>query len=108
MLSGVETSPGPGSGVGALDKKTNLSVSTYNFNGLGEINKLRRVLMKARCEINNGGIVLFQDTHIKDKSILKLYWKMNYASCCVSTRSVGVITLFYLLCLYVISGITTG
>ena len=84
ILSGVETSPGPGSGVGALDKKTNLSVRTYNWYGLGELNKFRRVLTKARCEVNNGGIVLFQETHIKDESILKLYWKLNYTSCCVS------------------------
>ena len=68
ILSGVETSPGPVSGVGALDKKTNLSVRTYNCNGLGELNKLRRVLTKARCEVNNGGIVLLQETQFKTKA----------------------------------------
>jgi exonuclease III len=65
-----------------------------NCNGLGDTNKLRRLLTKARSEVNNGGVILLQETHIKEDNLLKLYWKMSYTFSGISTRSAGVITLF--------------
>ena len=62
IMAGVEPSPGPVS-----CNKINLTVRTYNCNGLGENNKFQRVLTKSRSEVNNGGIVLLQETHIKNK-----------------------------------------
>ena len=44
-------------------------------------------------EVSMGGIALLQETHIKDEKLIKLYWKMNYATYCVSTQSLGVILL---------------
>ena len=62
-MYGVEPNPGPGT-----CKKTNLAIRIYNCNGLVDTNKLRRVLAKSRNEVSNGGIVLLQETHIKDET----------------------------------------
>ena len=45
----IEPNPGP---------KINLGIQTCNCNGLGNINKLRRLLIKARNEVSKGGLVL--------------------------------------------------
>ena len=54
------------------------------------LNKLRRVLKKVNHE---ECIVLLQETHVKDENIIKMNWRMNYVSCCVSTQSAGVINI---------------
>ena len=43
IMSGVEPNPGPGDGNG--NSRNNLTIITYNCNGLGDTNKLRRVLI---------------------------------------------------------------
>jgi exonuclease III len=91
ILGGIETNPGPSTNV---MPKSNLTVRTYNCNGLGNINKFRRLLIKIRDEVKKGGIVLLQETHITDENLIKTYCKMNYATSCVSTQSAGVLTLF--------------
>ena len=65
----------------------NLSVRTYNCNGLGNIDKFRRVLVNVRREVDHGGVVLLQETHIKDENIIKSYWRGGYVSSCISTNS---------------------
>ena len=50
--------------------KSNVSVRTYNCNGLGVTDKFRRILVKIRKETESGGIVLLQETHIKKKKII--------------------------------------
>ena len=62
--------------------KTNFTVRSYNCNGLGNQNKLRRVLIKVREEVKNGGVVLLKETHIKDESLISMYWKTNFVSSC--------------------------
>ena len=56
----VESNPGP---VLGSVQKSNMSVRTYNCNGLGVIDKFRRILIKIRREVGSGGIVLLQETH---------------------------------------------
>ena len=73
MQGGVESNPGPGPN----NNKSDLEIRTYNCNGLGDINKLRRLFTKVRKEVEKGGIVLLQETHVKDESIIQRYWKSN-------------------------------
>ena len=61
-------------------QKSNMSVRTYNCNGLGVIDKFRRILAKIRGETGSGGIVLLQETHIKNDKIIDTYWKGGYVS----------------------------
>ena len=61
--------------------------------GIG-INYVRRLLTKARTEVRKGGILLFQETHVRDENKIKMYWKTNYISSCVSTQSAGVKILY--------------
>ena len=58
---GVEPNPGPRT-------KINLGIQTFNYNGLGNRNKLRRLLTKCRGEVSKGSIILLQETHLKDDS----------------------------------------
>ena len=87
IKSGIETNPGP-------KDEINLIIRTFNCNGLGDRDKFRRILRKIGLEIKNGGIVMLQETHVMDEDLIKLYWKMNYVTSCVSTQSAGVLTLF--------------
>ena len=66
----IETNPGPQA---TFEPKCNLSVRTYNCNGLGDTNKFRRILVNVKKEIGHGGIVLLQETHIKNENIIKTY-----------------------------------
>ena len=91
LMHGIEPNPGP---EGDKSNKPNFTVRTYNCNGLGNIDKFRRVLIKAGKEVQKGGIILLQETHIVDEDLIKLYWKMKYASSCVSTNSGGVMILY--------------
>ena len=61
-MQGIERNPGPQN----KNKTNNLTIRTFNCNGLGDTDKMRRLLTKARSEVNNGGIVLLQESHIKD------------------------------------------
>jgi exonuclease III len=89
LRQNVESNPGPDKSI-----KPNVSVRTYNCNGLGNVSKFRRLLIKLRLEVQRGGIALLQETHIVDENLIKLYWKMNFVSSCVSTNRGGVMTLF--------------
>ena len=54
LSQGVERNPGP-----AMQKmqKSNVSIRTYNCNGLGVVDKFRRILVKIMSEVGSGGIV---------------------------------------------------
>ena len=68
-VEGVESNPGPAA------NKPNLKVRIYNCNGLGDLNKMRWVFNKSQKDIDNGGIVLLQETHVKDEKIInKSQW----------------------------------
>jgi hypothetical protein len=50
----VERNPGPKQSVDSF------SIITYNTNGLGDKNKMKRLLTKLEPEVNKGGIVLLK------------------------------------------------
>ena len=64
----VETNPGMG------NNKTNLSVYTYNCNGLGDFRKLRRILTKAKPIVEKGGIIFLQETHVINEDNIRKNW----------------------------------
>ena len=48
----VELNPGPNRNNSAPNGKYNLKILTYNCNGLGNSDKMRRVFTKCRPEVN--------------------------------------------------------
>ena len=51
LRQNVESNPGPENGI-----KSNVVVRTYNCNGLGNVNKFRRLLIKLKPEVQHGDI----------------------------------------------------
>ena len=97
----IEPNPGPNHNEDKTDdtkinalKKRISQIITYNCNGLGNPNKLRRLLMKLDNIVKKKGIVFLQETHIVNTDQLKKMWKYNFLSNCVKTNSAGVIILF--------------
>ena len=43
LRQGIESNPGPGPGHGHVPQRANVSVRTYNCNGLGVTDKFRRI-----------------------------------------------------------------
>jgi exonuclease III len=83
----VESNPGP-------EIASKMSVLTYNTNGLRDKQKLKRLLLKIKPLVENGGIALLQETHVVDTEYIKFIWKNKFSSNCVSTNSAGVIILY--------------
>jgi exonuclease III len=69
-------------------------IVTYNCNGLGNPNKLRRLLIKLETIVRGKGIVFLQETHIVNTDLLKNTWKNNFLSNCKKTNAAGVMILF--------------
>ena len=91
----IEPNPGPPK-LPKPDKGPNsFKVVTYNCNGLGNTNKLKRVLLKSGKIVENYGIVCLQETHIVNTDYLKIAWKNNFVSNCKTTNAAGVIILFH-------------
>jgi hypothetical protein len=89
----VEKNPGP-QNVNNKVNKQNISIVTFNTNGLGDRNKLKRLLNKLNPLVEKGSIIFLQETHIVNTEYLKSIWKNGFQSNCVSTNSAGVIILF--------------
>jgi exonuclease III len=89
LRQNVESNPGMG-----RSNKVNFSLVTYNCNGLGDPKKLKRVLTKLTKIVENGGIVLLQETHIVDTTYLQQIWKNKFESNCKKSNSAGVIILY--------------
>jgi exonuclease III len=85
IRSGIEPNPGP---------QRNTEIITYNCNGLGDQNKLRRLLSKSSKKVQNGAIIFLQETHIVNTEVIKSTWKNKFVSNCKKTNSAGVIILF--------------
>jgi exonuclease III len=85
----VEINPGP-----KLPPPEIVSIVSYNTNGLGDTKKLRRTLKKAEVIVNKGGIVMLQETHLKDDKYLKSLWKNKVSLNCKSSNSAGLATLY--------------
>ena len=88
LAQGIKRQPGP------MSKGSNLSIQTYNCNGLGDPKKLKRLLLKLNVFVNKGCIVFLQETHIVDTEYLKMIWKHSFLSNCVKTNLAGVIILY--------------
>ena len=78
LIGGVESNPGPAQPnvKGACLEKSILTIRTYNCNGLGKLDKFRRLLIKCRDEVKKGGVVLLQETHVIDTHLISTYWKL--------------------------------
>jgi len=88
LRQNVEANPG------MAKSKATFKVITFNTNGLGDKKKLRRLLTKVEPIVAKGGVILLQETHLKDTSYLSLNWKFKFESNCNKTNSAGVITLY--------------
>ena len=84
----IERNPGP------ENNSQEFKIVTYNTNGLGDKNKLRRIQRKSEPIVNKGGLVLLQETHIVNSNDLKLLWKNKFQSNCSSTNSAGLLILY--------------
>jgi len=62
IRSGIEPNPGP---------QRNVEIITYNCNGLGDQNKLRRLLAKSNKKVQNGAIIFLQETHIVNTDVIR-------------------------------------
>jgi exonuclease III len=97
----IEPNPGPNHNDDKMDdtkdttlKKTISQIIAYNCHGLGNPNKLRRLLLKMNNIVKKKGIFFLQETHIVNTDQLKTMWKNNFLSNCIKTNSAGVIILF--------------
>jgi exonuclease III len=86
----IEINPGPGPSI----RNRLLDIITFNCNGLGNKQKLKRIITKANSITDKGGIVMLQETHITDESLLSFYTKANFQLNSFSTNSAGIITLY--------------
>jgi exonuclease III len=96
LRQNVESNPGmvEGKTTERNKKRMKLSIITYNTNGLGDRKKLKRLLYKVKPIVEEGGIILLQETHLMDTSYLSSIWKHNFVSNCIKTNSAGVIILY--------------
>jgi exonuclease III len=85
LKQNVERNPGP---------KEEMKIVTYNCNGLGNKEKLKRVLNKVKPLVDKGAIIFLQETHIVDTSFVKLIWKQGCVSNCVRTNASGTMILY--------------
>ena len=88
ILGTIELNPGP------RPVMTNLSILSFNTNGLGNPKKLKRLLDKAAPLVENGCIVLLQETHLINSDYINLIWKHKFVLNGHRTNSAGVIILF--------------
>jgi exonuclease III len=88
LKQNVESNPG------MKQNSMNLSILTYNCNGLGDPKKLGRVLDKAAAKVEKDFIVCLQETHIVDTKALSMRWKYKFESNGYKTNSAGVIILY--------------
>ena len=84
LKQNVESNPG----------MNTFTVTTYNCNGLGDRNKLKRLSLKIAPIVRKGGIVLLQETHLAETKYLSTIWKDKFESNCIRTNSAGVLTLY--------------
>ncbi len=88
LQQSVERNPGP------KPSQARIPIVTYNTNGLGSKNKLKRVMNKLDSMVGKGGIAMLQETHVKDLGYLKMIWKHKYSSNCDSSNSAGLLTMY--------------
>ena len=88
IMGTVEINPGP-----ASISKESVKIVTYNCNGLGNRLKRNRILSKASCIAEKGGIVMLQETHITNEQLIRDRIKQNFWLNPFSSNSAGVLTV---------------
>jgi len=88
ICQSIEINPGP------TNTPQTVSIITYNTNGLADVKKLKRLLKKVDTIVNQGGIIMLQETHLKNDLYLKSIWKHSYVINCKRSNSGGLVTLF--------------
>jgi hypothetical protein len=79
LAQGIERQPGP--------------MSKGSCNGLGDLNKLKRLLLKLYVLVDKGCIVFLQEMHIDDTTYLEMIWKHSFLFNCVNSNLARVIIL---------------
>jgi hypothetical protein len=87
LMQNLESNPGPTS-------TTNLSVVTFNCNGLGDFKKLRKLLTKLHPMVEKNCIVQLQETHCIYNEALEKLWKHKLINNGFKSNSTGVMVLF--------------
>jgi len=87
LKQNVESHPGPRNEGG-------LRIITYNCNGLGNKEKMKRLLMKLHPLVEMNAIIFLQETHIVNTETFEMSWKHNLISNCVKTNSAGTMILY--------------
>ena len=90
----VETNPGPMDNKNYKSPKSNLSIITYNCNGLANDHKKKRVLSKCSNLIKQNCIIMLQETHLPNDSSINTLWKSNFSGSFYRSNSAGVLTLY--------------
>jgi exonuclease III len=88
----IETNPGPQ--INNVTRKPNLSLLTFNCNGLGNLYKMKRIFTKCDKLTSQNGIIMLQETHLASDEPIKLHWKSNYAGTFYRSNSAGVLRLY--------------
>ena len=89
LTQNVEPHPGPGP-----NDSSAFSVISFNCNGLGDKNKLKRLLLKVAKLVENNCFILLQETHIINSEYMKLIWKHKFVMNGHTSNSAGLIILF--------------
>jgi len=89
VCQNVESDPGPHKA-----ETPTLSILTYNCNGLGDLKKRKRLLLKINVLVKKGCIIFLQEMHIVDTKSPEMIWKYGFLSNCVKTNSARVIILY--------------
>jgi exonuclease III len=97
MLSNdVESNPGPPcKGPINIGNTSNLFVLTYNVQGLGNFNKLKRVINYFhKLPFKNNSIINLQETHLTSQNTIKYQWKHGSVQFFGKPNSCGVAILY--------------
>ena len=89
VCQNVESDPGPHKA-----ETPTLSILTYNCNGLGDLKKRKRLLLKINVLVKKSCIIFLQEMHIVDTKSPEMIWKYGFLSNCVKTNSARVIILY--------------
>jgi exonuclease III len=85
----IESNPGPKN----MDNRC-IDIVTFNCNGLGDIQKRRRIFEKSDKIASKGGIVMLQETHITNEKEAERLIKAQFRLSKFKSNSAGIITIF--------------
>jgi exonuclease III len=92
----IELNPDPKIGTTPTEKaemSKHIDIISFNCNGLADKQKLKRELGKANQTTTRGGIVMLQETHVTDESLIRQNYKGPFRLNVFKSNSAGIITL---------------